>query len=99
MLWDKLSALPPNPPAIPGSAAGSGRVDDADSAMLMGNIGKNCRDLLEDTEVQNAIALSNIGLVDVPIVSQKKQQACAENSALGTEGAAPLSQLVDDIPS
>ncbi|WP_158895842.1 hypothetical protein [Amycolatopsis anabasis] len=36
---------------------------------------------------------------DLPSCRRKeKQRAYAENSALGTEGEAPLSQLVDDIP-
>ncbi|MGW8379613.1 rodlin [Streptomyces sp. ODS28] len=67
------------------------------SSLVQGSLDKLCLDLLHDTEIQNIVALVNVGLQDVPILSQKQQQVCAENSTQA-EGDGQLSNLVEDLP-
>ncbi|MGW8379616.1 rodlin [Streptomyces sp. ODS28] len=66
-------------------------------AIIQGSLNKPCLDLLHDTEIQNIVGLVNVGLQDIPILSQKQQQVCTENSTQA-EGDAPLSHLLEDVP-
>ena len=61
-------------------------------ALIQGSLNKPCLDLLHDTEVQ-----SLVGLGDIPLLSQKQQQVCTENSTQA-EGDAPLSHALEDVP-
>jgi len=61
-------------------------------ALIQGSLNKPCLDLLHDTEVQ-----SLVGLGDIPLLSQKQQQVCGDNSTQA-EGDAPLSHVVEDLP-
>ncbi len=45
--------------------------------------------------IQSVLALVNIGIQDVPILTSQQQQQCTEN-VLGEEG--PLSHILDEIP-
>ncbi|MCA6093510.1 RdlA protein [Streptomyces sp. SCA3-4] len=46
---------------------------------------------------QSLLALLNVGIQDVPILSSQQQQQCTENSTIN-DGDDPLSHILDDIP-
>ncbi|WP_372408564.1 rodlin [Streptomyces luteireticuli] len=46
--------------------------------------------------LQSVLALINIGVQDVPILSSQQQQMCTENSTIN-DGDDPLSHLIDDF--
>jgi hypothetical protein len=66
-------------------------------ALIQGSFNKPCLDLLHDAEIPNIASLANVGLQDLPILSQKQQQVCTENSTQA-EGDAPLSHVLEDVP-
>lgn len=67
------------------------------SSLVNGTLNKPCIDALHDPKLQNVVGLVNVGLQDIPVLSQKQQQTCAENSTQAA-GDAPLSHAVKDLP-
>ncbi|MFC5722970.1 rodlin [Streptomyces gamaensis] len=47
--------------------------------------------------LQSVLALINVGLQDIPILTSQQQQECTDNSTIA-DGDDPLSHLIDDIP-
>ncbi|MFI9202277.1 rodlin [Streptomyces sp. NPDC053048] len=47
--------------------------------------------------VQSLLALINVGVQDVPVLTSQQQQQCTENSTIA-DGDDPLSHLLEEIP-
>ncbi|MEC4015997.1 rodlin [Streptomyces sp. H27-D2] len=65
-------------------------------SLIQGSLNKPCV-ALPKLGVQNVLGLVNVGLQDVPILSQTQAQQCVENSTQ-QQGDAALSHLLDDFP-
>ncbi|MFJ4776835.1 rodlin [Streptomyces sp. NPDC088762] len=66
------------------------------ASLVQGSLNKLCIGLPAKANVQS-ILLINVGVQDIPILSNPQNQQCAENSTQA-KGDEPLSHLVDNIP-
>ncbi|MFB7180112.1 rodlin [Streptomyces sp. NPDC056257] len=66
-------------------------------ALIQGSFNKPCIALPAKANVQNILALVNIGVQDVPILSNPQNQQCTENSTQA-KGDEALSHILDNIP-
>ncbi|MEV0253092.1 rodlin [Streptomyces sp. NPDC050732] len=65
--------------------------------LVQGSLNKLCVGLPVKANIQNIVALVNIGVQDIPILSAPQMQQCVENSTQA-KGDEPLSHLIEDIP-
>ncbi|MET7452414.1 rodlin [Streptomyces sp. NPDC005574] len=65
-------------------------------ALIQGSLNKPCIGLPAKANVQSVLALVNVGVQDVPILSAPQTQQCVENSTQA-KGDEPLSHILDDI--
>ncbi|MFE6690695.1 rodlin [Streptomyces sp. NPDC057743] len=65
--------------------------------LVSGTLNDLCLGIPIKADVQSLIALVNVGVQDIPILSAPQNQQCAENSTQA-KGDEPLSHILDDIP-
>jgi hypothetical protein len=65
-------------------------------ALIQGSLNKPCIGLPAKANVQSVLALVNVGVQDIPILSAPQTQQCVENSTQA-KGDEPLSHILDDI--
>ncbi|MGA5130870.1 rodlin [Streptomyces olivoreticuli] len=66
-------------------------------SLVQGTLNKPCLGIGK-IGLQSLIALLNVGVQDVPILSsQQQQQQCTDNSTI-SDGDDPLSHILDEIP-
>ncbi|GAA0355420.1 rodlin [Streptomyces olivoreticuli] len=65
-------------------------------SLVQGTLNKPCLGIGK-IGLQSLIALLNVGVQDVPILSSQQQQQCTDNSTI-SDGDDPLSHILDEIP-
>ncbi|GAA3233678.1 RdlA protein [Streptomyces sp. XM83C] len=65
-------------------------------ALIQGSFNKPCIGLPAKVNAQSLLALVNVGVQDIPILSSPQNQQCVENSTQA-KGDEPLSHILDDI--
>ncbi|MGW1071962.1 rodlin [Streptomyces sp. NPDC002537] len=65
-------------------------------SLIQGTLNKPCLGIGK-IGLQSLIALINVGVQDVPILTQQNQQQCTDNSTIN-DGDAQLSHILDEIP-
>ncbi|MFD4635237.1 rodlin [Streptomyces sp. NPDC058284] len=65
--------------------------------LVQGSLNKLCVGLPAKANIQNIVALVNVGIQDLPILSAPQTQQCVENSTQA-KGDEPLSHILEDIP-
>ncbi|MFB7632029.1 rodlin [Streptomyces sp. NPDC056149] len=65
--------------------------------LISGSLNKLCVGLPAKADVQSLVALLNVGVQDIPILSSPQNQQCTENSTQA-KGDEALSHILDDIP-
>ena len=66
-------------------------------ALIQGSFNKPCIALPAKANVQSLLALVNVGVQDIPVLSNPQNQQCVENSTQA-KGDEPLSHILDNIP-
>ncbi|MER0446472.1 rodlin [Streptomyces sp. NPDC006711] len=66
-------------------------------SLVQGSLNKPCIGLPLKADIQNIVALVNVGVQDIPILSSPQTQQCTENSTQAKRDEA-LSHILDDIP-
>ena len=66
-------------------------------ALIQGSLNKPCIGLPAKVNAQSILALVNVGVQDIPILSAPQNQQCTENSSQ-IKGDEPLSHILDNIP-
>ncbi|MCH0564910.1 MULTISPECIES: rodlin [unclassified Streptomyces] len=65
-------------------------------SLVQGSLNKPCVGLPAKLNAQSLVALVNVGVQDIPILSAPQNQQCVENSTQA-KGDEPLSHILDDI--
>ncbi|MEU6510771.1 MULTISPECIES: rodlin [unclassified Streptomyces] len=65
-------------------------------ALIQGSLNKPCIGLPAKVNAQSILALVNVGVQDIPVLSSPQNQQCTENSTQA-KGDEPLSHILDDI--
>ncbi|MGW2743781.1 rodlin [Streptomyces sp. NPDC001450] len=65
-------------------------------ALIQGSFNKPCVGLPAKVNAQSILALANVGVQDIPVLSAPQNQQCVENSTQA-KGDEPLSHILDDI--
>ncbi|MFE9632352.1 rodlin [Streptomyces sp. NBC_00190] len=66
-------------------------------ALIQGSFNKPCIALPAKANVQSVLALLNVGVQDIPVLSSPQNQQCTENSTQA-KGDEALSHILDNIP-
>ncbi|WP_327283851.1 MULTISPECIES: rodlin [unclassified Streptomyces] len=66
-------------------------------ALIQGSFNKPCIALPAKVNAQSILALVNVGIQDIPVLSNPMNQQCTENSTQA-KGDEPLSHILDNIP-
>ncbi|MEV6753716.1 rodlin [Streptomyces sp. NPDC051214] len=66
-------------------------------SLVQGSLNKPCVGLPVKANLQSLVALVNVGVQDIPILSAPQNQQCTENSTQA-KGDEPLSHILNDIP-
>ncbi|MBZ4321825.1 rodlin [Streptomyces huiliensis] len=74
----------------------TGGKESPQMSLIQGSLNKLCLGFGR-VNVQNIVALINIGLQDIPILSSEQEQVCADNSTI-SDGDDPLSHILDELP-
>ncbi|WP_371671368.1 rodlin [Streptomyces sp. NBC_00289] len=65
-------------------------------SLVQGSLNKPCVGLPAKVNAQSILALANVGVQDIPVLSAPQTQQCVENSTQA-KGDEPLSHILDDI--
>ncbi|MEU6510772.1 MULTISPECIES: rodlin [unclassified Streptomyces] len=65
-------------------------------SLVQGSLNKPCIGLPAKADVQSLVALVNVGVQDIPVLSSPQNQQCTENSTQA-KGDEALSHILDDI--
>ncbi|CAK7284443.1 rodlin [Streptomyces sp. RM1] len=65
-------------------------------SLVEGSLNKPCIGLPAKIDAQSLVALINVGVQDIPVLSSPQTQQCTENSTQA-KGDEPLSHILDDI--
>ncbi|MGW7453652.1 rodlin [Streptomyces sp. NPDC054787] len=65
--------------------------------LVQGTLNKPCIGLPAKVNVQSVLALVNVGVQDINVLSNPQNQQCTENSTQA-KGDEPLSHILDNIP-
>ncbi|MCC3768443.1 rodlin [Streptomyces sp. UNOC14_S4] len=65
-------------------------------SLIQGTLNKPCL-AIGKAGIQSLIGLINVGVQDLPILTQQAQQQCTDNSTI-SQGDAQLSHILDEIP-
>ena len=80
------------------ASADSGSADESPQlSLISGSLNKLCLGIPIKADIQSLVALVNVGVQDIPILSARQNQQCTENSTQA-KGDEPLSHILDDIP-
>ncbi|WP_171164491.1 rodlin [Streptomyces sp. I05A-00742] len=74
----------------------TGGKESPQMSLIQGTLNKPCI-AIGKLGIQSVLALINIGVQDVPILTSQQQQQCTDNSTIN-DGDDQLSHLLDDIP-
>ncbi|MFF7725141.1 rodlin [Streptomyces sp. NPDC008001] len=74
----------------------TGGKESPQMSLIQGTLNKPCIGIGK-IGLQSLIALLNIGIQDVPILTSQQQQQCTDNSTI-SDGDDPLSHILDEIP-
>ncbi|WP_424888643.1 rodlin [Streptomyces sp. XH2] len=74
----------------------TGGKESPQMSLIQGTLNKPCLGIGK-IGVQSLLALLNIGVQDVPILTSQQQQQCTDNSTI-SDGDDPLSHILDEIP-
>ncbi|RSS72824.1 rodlin [Streptomyces sp. WAC06614] len=66
-------------------------------ALIQGSLNKPCVALPAKVNAQSILALINVGVQDIPVLSNPMNQQCTENSTQA-KGDEALSHILDNIP-
>ncbi|MEV7445484.1 rodlin [Streptomyces sp. NPDC091204] len=66
-------------------------------SVVQGTLNKPCIGLPAKLNLQNVLAAGQLGIQDIPILSNPQNQQCTENSTQA-KGDEPLSHILDNIP-
>ncbi|KIF02429.1 RdlA protein [Streptomyces sp. RSD-27] len=66
-------------------------------ALIQGSFNKPCIALPAKVNAQSLLALINVGVQDIPVLSSPQNQQCTENSTQA-KGDEALSHILDNIP-
>ncbi|WP_030712232.1 rodlin [Streptomyces sp. NRRL F-2580] len=66
-------------------------------SVVQGTLNKPCIGLPAKLNVQSVLALVNVGVQDINVLSNPQNQQCTENSTQA-KGDEPLSHILDNIP-
>ncbi|MFD6974357.1 rodlin [Streptomyces sp. NPDC059979] len=66
-------------------------------ALIQGSFNKPCIALPAKANVQSLLALANVGVQDIPVLSSPQNQQCTENSTQA-KGDEALSHILSNIP-
>ncbi|MER6214601.1 rodlin [Streptomyces sp. NPDC048387] len=66
-------------------------------ALIQGSFNKPCIALPAKVNAQSILALVNVGIQDIPVLSSPQNQQCTENSTQA-KGDEALSHILDNIP-
>lgn len=66
-------------------------------ALIQGSLNKPCIALPAKANVQSVLALVNVGVQDIPVLSSPQNQQCTENSTQA-KGDEALSHILSNIP-
>ncbi|MFF4582930.1 rodlin [Streptomyces sp. NPDC001389] len=66
-------------------------------ALIQGSFNKPCIALPAKVNAQSLLALVNVGVQDIPVLSSPQNQQCTENSTQA-KGDEALSHILDNIP-
>ncbi|MEV8044865.1 rodlin [Streptomyces griseoluteus] len=66
------------------------------ATLVQSSVNKLCVGLPVKANIQSVLALINVGVQDIPVLSSPQNQQCAENSTQAKNDE-PLSHLVDDV--
>ncbi|MFJ3516381.1 rodlin [Streptomyces sp. NPDC090131] len=66
-------------------------------ALIQGSFNKPCIALPAKANVQSVLALVNVGVQDIPVLSSPQNQQCTENSTQA-KGDEALSHILSNIP-
>ncbi|MEU2394443.1 rodlin [Streptomyces sp. NPDC007369] len=66
-------------------------------SLVQGTLNKPCIGLPAKVNLQNVLAAVNVGLQDIPVLSNPMNQQCTENSTQA-KGDEPLSHILSNIP-
>ncbi|MFB7776549.1 rodlin [Streptomyces bauhiniae] len=66
------------------------------ATLVQSSLNKLCVGLPAKANIQSVLALVNVGVQDIPVLSSPQNQQCAENSTQAKNDE-PLSHLVDDV--
>ncbi|HEV2640847.1 MAG TPA: rodlin [Actinocrinis sp.] len=67
------------------------------AGLIQGALNKPCIALPAKANVQSVLALVNVGVQDIPVLSSPQNQQCTEN-AIVAKGDEALSNILDSIP-
>ncbi|GAA0350794.1 rodlin [Streptomyces olivoreticuli] len=74
----------------------TGGVESPQMSLIQGTLNKPCLGIGK-LGVQSVLALINVGVQDVPVLSSQQQQQCTDNSTIN-DGDDPLSHILSEIP-
>ncbi|MFI5776251.1 rodlin [Nocardia sp. NPDC051570] len=74
----------------------TGGEESPQMSLIQGTLNKPCIGVGK-LGIQSVLALINVGVQDVPVLSSAQQQQCADNSTIN-DGDDPLSHVLDEIP-
>ncbi|WP_331748120.1 rodlin [Streptomyces sp. NBC_00648] len=66
-------------------------------SLVQGSLNKPCIGLAQKLQAQSILALINVGVQDIPILSAQQNQQCTENSTQAKKDE-PLSHILSNIP-
>ncbi|MCJ1679076.1 RdlA protein [Streptomyces sp. APSN-46.1] len=66
-------------------------------SLVQGTLNKPCIGLPAKLNAQSILAIVNVGVQDIPVLSNPQNQQCTENSTQA-KGDEPLSHILDNIP-
>ncbi|AZQ72426.1 RdlA protein [Streptomyces luteoverticillatus] len=78
-----------------GNTATGGK-ESPQMSLIQGTLNKPCI-AIGKLGIQSVLALINIGVQDIPILTSQQQQQCTDNSTIN-DGDDPLSHILDEIP-
>ncbi|WP_372411295.1 rodlin [Streptomyces luteireticuli] len=74
----------------------TGGKESPQMSLVQGSLNKVCIGVGK-AGIQSLIALINVGVQDVPVLTSEQQQQCTDNSTIN-DGDDPLSHILDDFP-
>ncbi len=74
----------------------TGGKESPQMSLIQGTLNKPCLGIGK-LGIQSIVALVNVGVQDIPILTSQQQQQCTDNSSI-KDGDDPISHILDEIP-